>query len=183
MLGDVERVAAAAGEPARGVELRRELSRRIERVRAATAGIPLDRRLRTALVEWLEPLMLSGNWVPELVELAGGRHDLTQAGRYSPQVSWAELAAYDPDVVVLVPCGFDLRRTLTEWQALRADPNWAELRAVRTGHALAIDGNAYFNRPGPRLVDSLEILAHVLHPERCAARRSVEAETAWQRLP
>ena len=108
VLANVERLGAAAGAEAAATALCARLADRIERVRALTADIPPEHRPRVALVEWLEPLMLSGNWVPELVELAGGRHDLTQPGRHSPYVSWQDLADYDPQVVLLLPCGFDL---------------------------------------------------------------------------
>ena len=183
VLADVQRVGAAAGAACTAADLQAQLAARIERVRAATADVPLKRRPCTAPVEWLEPVMLSGNWVPELVELAGGRHELTTAGAHSPQVAWADLAAYDPDVVVLVPCGFDLARTLAEWEPLRSQPTWSSLRAVRSGRTFAVDGNAYFNRPGPRLVESLEILAHLLHPERCRAQpRRIRIGLAAARL-
>ncbi len=124
----------------------------------------LDREV--AIVEWLEPLMLSGNWVPEMVALAGGRHDLTTAGEHSPYVKWDDLLAYDPQAILVVPCGFDLAKTLSCWQVLKSLPGWQQLSAVRTGRVHAIDGNAYFNRSGVRLIDSLEILAHLLHPAR-----------------
>ena len=139
---------------------------RIAAVERATADLALAVRPRVAMIEWLEPLMLSGNWVPEIVALAGGRHELTTAGRHSPYVAWEEVLAYDPQVIVVVPCGFDLPRTLSCWQVLTALPGWQELSAVRAGRVHAVDGNAYFNRSGPRLIDSLEILAHLLHPDR-----------------
>ncbi len=182
VLADVERLGAAAGAEAAATALGARLADRIERVRALTADIPPEHRPRAALVEWLEPLMLSGNWVPELVELAGGRHDLTQPGRHSPYVSWQDLADYDPQMVLLLPCGFDLERTLAEWRQMRTQPRWAALGAVAGGRAFAVDGNAYFNRSGPRLVDSLEILGHLLHPERIAAPGQLVAEHTWRRL-
>jgi iron complex transport system substrate-binding protein len=135
-----------------------------------------------AVVEWLEPLMLSGNWVPEIVALAGGRHELTTAGRHSPYVEWEELLAYDPQAIVVVPCGFDLERTLSCWQVLTALPGWQELSAVRVGRVHAVDGNAYFNRPGVRLVDSLEILAHLLHPDRVAEPAGLQGARAWVQI-
>ena len=139
-------------------------------------------RPRVALVEWLDPLMLSGNWMPEMVQLAGGRHDLTQSGRHSPYVSWEDLAAYDPQVVLVLPCGFDLERTLDEWRILEQQPLWPKLSAVRSGRVFAVDGNAYFNRSGPRLVDSLEILAHLVHPNRIGPPPQLIANLCWRRL-
>ncbi len=140
---------------------------------------------RVALVEWLDPLMLSGNWMPQMVALAGGRHDLTRAGDHSPYVSWDVLAAYDPQVMLVMPCGFDLERTLAEWPILERQPGWRKLSAVRSGRVWAVDGNAYFNRSGPRLLDSLEILGHLLHPDRLGPPPhlvSSRAGAGWGRL-
>jgi iron complex transport system substrate-binding protein len=108
--------------------------------------------------------MAGGNWVPELVALAGGANQFGVAGKHSPWMSWDDLARRDPDVVVALPCGFDLARTVAEMAPLRAHAAWPALKAVRTGRVFATDGNQYFNRPGPRLVESLEILAEILHP-------------------
>jgi iron complex transport system substrate-binding protein len=108
--------------------------------------------------------MAAGNWMPELVQLAGGRDVLGQAGEHSPWLEWDRLRAADPDVIVVLPCGFDLQRTRQEAATLELLPGWHELRAVKNGRVVLCDGNQYFNRPGPRLVESLEILAEVLHP-------------------
>jgi iron complex transport system substrate-binding protein len=101
-----------------------------------------------------------------MVRLAGGRHELTVAGEHSPYVAWDDLLAYDPEVIVVVSCGFDLPRTLSAATCLKGRPGWQSIRAVRDGRVYAVDGSAYFNRPGPRLVESVEILAHLLHPGR-----------------
>jgi iron complex transport system substrate-binding protein len=119
-----------------------------------------------ACIEWLDPLMAAGNWVPELVELAGGRNLFGAAGEHSPWLDWSAVRAADPDVVVAMPCGFDLARTRREAVALERLPGWEALRAVRDGRVAAVDGHQYFNRPGPRLVESAEILAEILHPGR-----------------
>ena len=118
-----------------------------------------------ATLEWLNPLMAGGNWMPELVQMAGGENLFAEAGRHSPLLEWEALLAADPEVIVLVPCGFDIPRTLAEIDSLTSRPGWGELSAVRNGRVYVMDGNAYFNRPGPRIVDSLEILATALHPE------------------
>ncbi len=182
VLADVETLGIATGAALPAANLKTQLAARIETVRSATADVPADRRPRVALVEWLDPLMLSGNWVPEMVQLAGGRHDLTHSGRHSSYVSWHDLAAYDPQVMLVLPCGFDLDRTLREWRILKQQPGWAGLSAVQNGRVLAIDGNAYFNRSGPRLVDSLEILGHLVHPDRLAAPAHLIAERCWRLL-
>jgi iron complex transport system substrate-binding protein len=109
--------------------------------------------------------MGSGNWIPELVELAGGHNLFGAVGQHSPYLAWETLMAADPDIIVVMPCGFDLPRTHQEMQqAWAAHPQWQQLRAVQQQQLYLTDGNAYFNRPGPRLVDSLEILAEILHP-------------------
>jgi iron complex transport system substrate-binding protein len=117
-------------------------------------------------LEWIDPLMAAGNWMPELVTLAGGCMLLGETGRHSPTIGWPDLRAADPDVVIVTACGFGLERTTREMVALLDHPEWHALRAVSTGRVFVTDGNAYFNRSGPRLVDSLEILAEILHPDR-----------------
>jgi iron complex transport system substrate-binding protein len=117
-----------------------------------------------ACIEWIDPLMSAGNWVPELVELAGGRNLLGKAGRHSPWLTWDELLACDADVIAVMPCGFDIPRTRQEMPPLVSDRRWNELRAVREGRVFLTDGNQFFNRPGPRLVESARILAEILHP-------------------
>lgn len=159
---DIRRVAAALGVPERGEGLVTSLEVRMDAVSRAAR----DRRSRprVACLEWLEPLMAAGNWVPELVERAGGINVLGAAGRHSPWMEWEELVAADPDVIVLMPCGWDEERTRSELHWLSDRPAWPRLRAVKAGRVHAVDGNQYFNRPGPRLVESLEILARLFHP-------------------
>ncbi|PSN76239.1 cobalamin-binding protein, partial [filamentous cyanobacterium CCP4] len=121
-----------------------------------------------ACIEWTEPLMAAGNWVPELVALAGGKSLFGEVGKHSPWLTWEELVAADPEVIVIMPCGYDLAVTRRESAALTAHPQWSQLKTVQTGRVYLTDGNQYFNRPGPRLVDSLEILAEIFHPEQAA---------------
>jgi iron complex transport system substrate-binding protein len=118
-----------------------------------------------ACIEWIDPLMAAGNWVPELVEAAGGVNQFGEAGKHSPWMTWDDLVHRDPDVIVVLPCGFDLPRTKVELPALTRHTEWTTLKAVRTGRVWAADGNAYFNRPGPRLAEALEMLAEAFHPE------------------
>jgi iron complex transport system substrate-binding protein len=159
---DIRRVASASGIPERGDRLVAELQARIERISAACGRSNV--RPKVACIEWLEPLMASGNWVPELIDLANGENLFGEAGRHSPTMTWEQLLASDPDVVIVTPCGFDLERTGREMYWLTERPDWMELRAARTGQVYLIDGNQYMNRPGPRVVDSLEIVAGILHP-------------------
>jgi iron complex transport system substrate-binding protein len=163
---DVRRVAAAAGVAQRGHDLANDLGERMVALGRRTRGLA---RVRIACLEWLDPLMAAGNWVPELVEIAGGSSDLAAAGRHSPWLDFAAVASLDPEVVCAMPCGFDLPRTARELAGLLRDPRWRELGAIRAGRCFAVDGNAYFNRPGPRLVESAEILAGLLHPAECGS--------------
>jgi iron complex transport system substrate-binding protein len=123
-------------------------------------------RPRVAAIEWMAPLMAAGNWVPELIELAGGIPILGCAGEHSPWIEFDDLAAADPDVIVLMPCGFSVARTRADLHFLSADPRWNQLRAVRDGRVVLTDGNQYFNRPGPRIVESAEILAEIFDSSR-----------------
>jgi len=179
IVGDLERLGQATATVTTAQRLQTAWQARIAAVERATANLDATARPRVAMIEWLEPLMLSGNWVPEIVVLAGGRHDLTTAGRHSPYVEWEELLAYDPQAIVVVPCGFDLARTLACWKVLTVLPGWQELSAVRAGRVFAVDGNAYFNRPGVRLVDSLEILAHLLHRDRVGEPARFSGARPW----
>ena len=122
---------------------------------------------RVACIEWTDPLMLAGNWIPELVEMAGGKPIGGVMGQHSPRISWDELIAADPDTIIFMPCGFDLDRTRIEAQPLTEHPQWGKLKAVQLDRVYITDGNAFFNRPGPRLVESLEILTEILNPQVC----------------
>ncbi|MGD1942709.1 MAG: cobalamin-binding protein [Leptolyngbyaceae cyanobacterium] len=130
-------------------------------------------------IEWPDPLMSAGNWVPELVQLARGLPLLSQTGQHSPWISWNDLVRADPEVIILMPCGYDMATAARESTVLSANFLWPLMRAVKTGRVYVTDGNQYFNRPGPRLVDSLEILTEILHPEVVPARHQ---GTGWQTL-
>ncbi len=158
---DIERVAQTLG-----VESQPVLSQLQARIDAITQKVKPQESLPTVVaLEWTEPLMGGGNWIPELIEIAGGKPLLGVKGEHSPYLSWSSLTEANPDVIVIMPCGFDLERTEQESQVLMSDPDWSNLKAVKNGKVFIVDGNAYFNRPGPRLVDSAEILAEILHPE------------------
>jgi iron complex transport system substrate-binding protein len=174
---DIRRVAEALGEPQRGRALTASLGARIRAIAERTGRI--SERPGVACIEWIDPLMAAGNWIPELVKLAGGRNLFGEPGEHSAWLRWDELRAADPDVVLVFPCGFDLARTRAELSPLQTQPGWDRLRAVREGRVLLADASQYFNRPGPRLVESLEILVEVLHPEHFAPRHR---DVAWQPL-
>ncbi len=160
---DIRRVAQACGLGERGECLVAELRERIRRIAEKAALTP--HKPSVACIEWLEPIMAAGNWVPEMVELAGGVSLFGKARLHSPWMSWAELVAADPDVIVAMPCGFDIERTRAELYWLTQRSGWNGLRSVRNQRVYVVDGNQYFNRPGPRLVESLQILAEMLHPD------------------
>ena len=160
---DILRVADGLGVHERGRALVGRLRARLEAVAAKARTI--SHHPTVACIEWLDPLMAAGNWVPELVELAGGANLFGEVGKHSPWLEWASVRGHDPEIIVLMPCGFDLARTCAELPALTRKPGWENLRAVRNRRVYCTDGNQYFNRPGPRLVESLEVLAGILHPE------------------
>jgi iron complex transport system substrate-binding protein len=140
-----------------------QLQGRLDEIARRAAA--LGRRPTVACIEWIEPLMAAGNWVPELVEIAGGVNLFGEAGKHSPWMTWDELATRDPEVIVVLPCGWDISRCQREMGPFTSRPGWEALSAVRAGQVYLTDGNQYFNRPGPRVVESAEILAEILHPD------------------
>ncbi len=176
VFGDVGRVARAAGVEARGETLVAALNERIASLGERSGALP---RVRVACLEWLDPLMTSGHWIPELVALAGGQDLFGTAGASSRVVEWERIAEADPDAIVVFPCGFDLPRTRAECAALTRRSGWSGLRAVGADRVFLADGNAFFNRPGPRLVESAALLAEMLHPEVFG---SAGEGVAWERL-
>jgi len=173
---DIQHVAEALHVAERGRELVARLLKRINAIAERAETLP--ERPTVACIEWIEPLMTAGNWMPELVELAGGSNLFGTAGKHSPWLTWEDLCSRDPDVILLLPCGFDIPRCRQELSLLTQRPEWPGLRAVRCEREYLLDGNQYFNRPGTRLVESLEILAELLHPHVFAFGHQ---ETGWQR--
>jgi iron complex transport system substrate-binding protein len=165
---DIIRVATALGNRGNGEVVAAALRQRMSEIHTRTAQ--LERRPRVAVIEWIEPLMAAGNWMPTLVDMAGGQNLFGKAGEHSPWMTLDELERSDPDVVVVAACGFGLERTRREMHPLTDRPQWRALTAVTEGQVFLTDGHHFFNRPGPRLVESLEILAEILHPESIAPR-------------
>ena len=167
VFGDLAALAEAAEVRADDLRIVKDaLDARMCAVQQCVSQAPA--RPRVTLIEWIEPLMAAGNWTPQLLSLAGGEYVLAEPGAHSPYVQWEALRRSDPDVLLIAPCGFDLPRTGQEAESLWSLDGWRALTAVREGRAYLVDGDAYFNRSGPRLVDSLEIAAHLLHPEHFA---------------
>ena len=165
---DIKRVAKSLDAETRGETLVAELKNRIHKItsmcrqaREPEASNKIEARI--ACVEWIDPLMSAGNWMPELIALAGGRSLFGETGKHSPWMTWEELIAADPDILFVSPCGFDIKRTLEEMHVLEKNPAWKKLKAVRDNRVVIADGNQHFHRPGPRLVESLEILAEIFH--------------------
>ena len=156
-------VAAAAGVAARGHEVVAALRERVATVAARAAQVQPSPTV--GLLEWIDPPFSSGHWTPELIALAGGRPLLGTAGTRSRTLAWDEVRAADPEILLIACCGFDVARTRRDLPILARQPGFEALTAVRTGRVYVTDGNAYFSRPGPRLVDSLEILAHAVAPD------------------
>jgi len=166
VFGDLQRVAEAAGVPERAPEAAARMRTGLEALPPAPATRP-----RMLAVEWIAPLMVAGNWVPELITAAGGEPLLAAPGVHSHWIEAEAVIAADPDIIALMPCGYQLAQTLPEARALLAEAPWRDLRAVREGRVFAVDGHHLFNRPGPRLVESAEVLATLINtpndvPER-----------------
>jgi iron complex transport system substrate-binding protein len=175
---DVVRVGRAVERYEQAQALVKGYQQRLERLRGATAQLGV--KPRVTVLEWLDPLMAAGNWTPELVTYAGGENVFGEVGLHSPWLSWEELQAEDSDVLVLSPCGFTLERTMVDVALLQQHPAWQSLRAVQNGGVYAIDGNQYLNRSGPRLVESAELLGHVLWGKRLG----IEVDSnGWRVVP
>ncbi len=157
VLGDARTIAQATGRKDAAIELVRDAAARIDRVRVATRRATQP---RVAALEWLDPPFVAGHWTPQLIDYAGGQDVLGFPGEPSLERSWEEVAAAQPDVVIVMPCGFDAELAYRE-----AEMHRDELAALGAGEVVAVDAAAYFSRPGPRIVDGLELLAHILHPE------------------
>jgi iron complex transport system substrate-binding protein len=155
---DIRSVAESLEIRERGETLIQTLQTRMQII----SGQATTKKPTVACIEWLSPLMAAGNWVPELVEMAGGVNLFGEAGKHSPWMTWEELVAKDPDVIIAMPCGFDEARTRSEIYWLTNHEEFANLKAARTNQVHTVDGNQYFNRPGPRVVDSLQILSNLV---------------------
>jgi iron complex transport system substrate-binding protein len=164
MLATIQLVGELTDRQALAARRVAELSGRIERVRRQVGGAS---RPRVYAMEWLDPAFSGGHWVPEMVEIAGGHEVLGRPAEKSARIQPEQVIAAQPDVIVLMPCGFSLERTIEEYRRTPMFEGWFELPAIRNGELYAVNGSAYFNRSGPRLVDGVEILASILHPDRC----------------
>ena len=173
----IRSVGQTAGVEEQAQRIADELAARVAGVEATVQDVA--HRPRVLAMEWLDPVFIGGHWVPEMIRLAGGTDGLGVEGRPSTQATWGEIAAYDPEVIVLMPCGYHLDENLEEFARTSLPSEWLGLAAVKGGQVYAVDGSAYFNRPGPRAADGLEIMAEILHPEVFPRSKPMEA---WRRV-
>jgi len=160
----IQQVARALNAEPAGNNLIEDLQERVDLIQHKLKFI--ENKPTVACIEWLEPLMVSGNWVPELVQIAGGTPVLAEAGKHSPYIDWTDMRLQDPEIIVVMACGFSIERTLKEIDILLQLPGFADLQAIKNKRFYIADGNQYFNRPGPRIVDSIEILAEIIYPKQ-----------------
>lgn len=158
---NLRQVAAATNREPRAEQLIAEWRARVEQVASVSRQLP---RPRVFCMEWLEPIYCGGHWLPEMVEMAGGVDALGRKGSDSVRIAWGDVLKWGPEVVIVSPCGYHLERTMRLAQSLAALPQWNELPAVQSERVFAVDADAYFARPGPRVVDGVELLAHLIHP-------------------
>ena len=163
MLGDILRVGRVTGAEDSAERFVTSLKRRVDSVKDKVALAAS--RPRVACLEWIEPVLVAGHWVPEIVDMAGGEDCLGDKSRPSFRIEWQQVLEQRPDVIVVTPCGFDVRRGLQEVDQLTSREGWGSLRAAQRGQVYVVDASAYFSRSGPRLVDGLEMMAEIVHPE------------------
>ena len=156
-------IAKTMDAPESSSILKSEINERFKLLKDKLKGT--EQKPTVLCIEWIEPIMVAANWVPELVGLAGGRNVMSVSGTDSNFCSWDEIKQTNPDIIIMMPCGFGIKRTFEDIHYLQNRKGWQELKAVKENKVFVVDGNQYFNRPGPRLVDSAEILAEVIHPE------------------
>jgi len=171
------RIGEAAGARDRVSEFVREMRERIDAI--SEVGRRPTAQPRVLAMEWLDPPYTAGHWVPEMIRLVGGRDELAREGEFSYEITWDDVAKYDPDMIIVMPCSFDLERALAETTSMRRRAEWTRLRAVRTGRVYAVDAARYFSRHGPRIVDGLAMLGEMIHPEHFPRRAGANG---WRRV-
>jgi len=177
ILDAIVRIGEVAGVRDRAIRLVHDMRDRLDAIGEVAARS--NTRPSVLAMEWLDPPYTAGHWVPEMIRIAGGKDDLGRHGGFSYQITWDDVARYGPDVLVLMPCSFDLARTIRDAEPLSRRPGWRNLPAVQTARVYAVDGGRYFSRHGPRIVDGVAILGEILHPDLFPRRAP---ESTWQRL-
>ena len=163
IIDNIRLVGKITGKASQAEELASRLSQRIDKVKEKTKRV--QHRPRVFFMEWLEPPWAGGHWIPQMADYAGGLEGLGNLGRPSQRISWNRIVDYQPEIIVLSPCGFDLKGVKAESHVLASYPNWDKIPAYKNSKIYAVNASAYFSRPGPRVVDGLELLAHIIHPE------------------
>jgi iron complex transport system substrate-binding protein len=164
IFNDIKTVSEILGVPERGADLTDRMHERMDLIKHKLKFI--TQKPTVACIEWIEPLMIAGNWMPEMVEIAGGESVLAQSGKHSPAINWMDLVQADPEIIIVMPCGFSIERTLKEMDTLLQQSYFRDLQAVKNNQLFIADGNQYFNRSGPRIADSVEILAEIINPKQ-----------------
>jgi iron complex transport system substrate-binding protein len=164
VFADIRKVGAATGRQAEAETLLRALDERLAAVRERVAGRPASKTPRVLALEWLDPPFIGGHWIPEMIAAAGGIDAIAQSGDSSRRLTWEQIEAADPDIIIVMPCGFDEAGAHAQMALIADRPEWQRLRAVRAGRVYPVDANGCFSRPGPRLVDGIERLAALFHP-------------------
>jgi len=163
ILNDIYTIGKATYKEREAEELVKNLQYRIDYIRDKTKN--LSYRPKICCIEWISPLMVAGNWVPEMIEIAGGKNMMGEMGKHSQKTTLDKVLEYQPDKIVIAPCGFKIDQTINDMHLLTSNSLWSELNAVKNSEVYIVDGNAYFNRPSQRIIDSFEILASILHPK------------------
>jgi len=181
ILAAIKTVGEKCGRLQRAEGLVESLNERIRKVQTLTSA-KARKKSRIFFMEWIDPIMSGGHWMPELIEIAGGTDAFSERGKNSKRVKWRSIIDYSPDYLIIAPCGFGVQRAAKEAEALKGLEGWNELPAVKNGNVYVVDGNAYFSRPGPRIVDGLEILAEILNPGLSSKLGTVYGEKDYTRL-
>lgn len=169
VISSIRMIAEVIGAEEAAQKLTTQMKSELQQIQDAVIKL---QRPNVLAIEWMEPLMSAGNWVPQLIQLAGGQPLAAEAGEHSPWLEWKQMQQLNPDIITVMPCGYDIQQTLKEISTLTSRPGWQKLRAAQNKQVYLLDGHQYFNRPGPRLVDSTKILAEVLHPSIFRKQRS-----------
>lgn len=173
---DILRAGETLGVTQAAQDLANQMQQKMDAIAQKTQDLP---RKTVACIEWIEPLMYAANWTPTLIHKAGGQNLLGDEKAHSHYMQWMDIVAQNPDILLIMPCGFSIARTLEELDKLTTHPDWLKIPAVQRGDVYIADGNQYFNRPGPRIVDSVEIVAEILHPEHFSAQHH---QSGWIKL-
>jgi iron complex transport system substrate-binding protein len=162
ILADIQTIADTLGASHKGIELCKNIEDQFAKIRAQTHS---KKPVHVEVIEWMDPLMTAGNWMPDLIQIAGGYSTLAESGKHSPFINFEKIETADPKVLMIIPCGYSIKQTQSELDTLLNLPGWTELQAVKNNQVYIADGHQYFNRPGPRIANSAHILAEIIHPQ------------------